>query len=350
MQRSFLVFASLFFLNAGICSANLVWAQTSNEPKPFFPNLCCSEVAAGDLEKDKLPPLNDGKLAAAAKDVGAQISKAIERDSRLPKSWTLKLGDPDIWARALVSGGAFGYVLLSKGHSVFESVTLGATAAALSWGFQFWAPVYTHFLTHRGVFQIDLDKKAGFTESMIKEYMAQWLYLGVYAVVSELIGIPNQGLAGTVFSSWIMEGTWSVIIVAYSNYLKSKLGDKSHTPQYFYRAAFLLQALTSSLLIIYSFHGSELADSIMNNMGKVGIGAIVIASLITKWKKIGNSFSRTLHRLKPKAVYESSRDRLALEWGGIKSLWKGITTERSPLRMTCHNALSWVIPFMRTIR
>jgi len=351
LRRILFVFASLFFVNTSISSINLVWAQDNT--KPFIPNFCCAEVAAQTLEdsnKDKLPALDEKALAAAATKVGGQIAKSIGRDPRLPQSWNLKAVSIDIWARALASGGAFGYVLLSKGHSVFDSITLGATAAALSWGFQYWSPAYTHFLTHRGILQTDLDKKAGFTEGWIKEYMAQWLYLGIYAIVSELVGVKNHDLAGTVFSSWIMEGTWSVMIVAYSNFLKKRLGDKSLTPQYFYRGAFLLQALLSSLLIIYSFHGSELADKIMNHMGTVGVGAIVLASVITKWKQIGNSFSKTLARLKPGALYHASMDRLALEWGGAVNIWQGITTQGSPLRRNCRNALSWVAPFVRPVR
>jgi len=315
LRGIFFAFAWLFFLNAPIGSPNFVWAKTEAD----------SKLVIQDLDP--------AKLAEAAMEVAAQVSTAIKSDPRIPHKTHLKLSSPDIWARSLVSGGTFGYVLLSKGSSVFDSLVLGTTAAALSWGFQFWSPLYKDYLSQRGLLKIDFNKKASFSEAWFKEYLMQWLYLGTYAVMAKMLGVENKELVATVFGSWLMEGSWSVIISTYAKHLETRMNRKSKFPEYFYRSAFFVQCFLSSLLVVYAFHGSETASTVMESMGGVGIGAIVVASLITKWKSVGLSFSQALPRLKPKSIYAAVKDRARLEWQGFSDLQSGF-------KRSCQHSLS----------
>jgi hypothetical protein len=274
------------------------------------------------------------RIKKAAQEVAENITHGTEVKTKV------SIGSVDVISRAIASGSAFAYVLISEGNPVPASMALGATAAALSAGFQVYAPLYKDYLTKRGLFKIDRTQLASFPESFFKEYLMQWLYLGIYHVVAVAVGVENHNLFSTVFWSWVTEGTWSVIIGSYAMRLEKKLGAASKAPELFYRSAFLLQCFLSSLLVTYSFHDSHIAQYVYWAAG--GLGAGIFGVYYIQWREI-------LYRLRNirtwdwRGIQQALRQRVAFEWKAIAEPTRG-------LRQNCRQALKWLVPFMRPSR
>jgi hypothetical protein len=322
VMRSFVCFA---------LAISLGLETTHTQDLPPVPPTVDEPILISSMHSAEIAEL---QFKRAAQEVAQTIHDAAQVKTKV------SIASVDVITRAIASGSAFAYVLISEGRPVGPSIALGATAAALSAGFQVYAPLYKDFLTKKGIFQLDRSQSASFPETFFKEYLMQWLYLGVYHAVSVLVGVENQNVFSTVFWSWITEGTWSVVISSYALRLEKRLGAASKIPEYFYRSAFLLQCFVSSLLVTYSFHNAGMAKEIYWIAG--GLGAAVFATFYMNWREIISRL-RQVDRFRWQNISSAIRERANFEWQGIRA-------SQPSLRRHCHNSLSWIFPFVRPIR
>lgn len=332
-----------FFFNAISTDLNPVLAdddKDKNRPAIVRHGLQSAEMAELEL-REEAAKIAKAAVHALDEAVASSPTPLSEEDTKI----YISLRSPDLWVRSLVSGFAFTYVLLQEGHGSAESLILGVTCAGLSWGFQFFSPFYQKWLGRKGLLETMPGTKAGFFEGWFKEYLAQWLYLGVYHLVALWQGVHTEiiswTLVSTVFWSWLAEGTWSVVISARAEHLKDKYGATSKRAEYFYRSAFLVQAFLSSLLVVYALEKEQFATYAYYVTATLGLG--FYGYLYVNWRELWARL-RDWRSFSAKEAAQSFSQRWSWEMNALKNPQSGFRKKLKNVGIFCRNLLPVVRP------
>lgn len=163
-------------------------------------------------------------------------------------------------ARALANFAAYTiYLTQAENVDIERASAMGITGATLSALFQFFTPQYVRFVTHRGIFNLS-KTVAPFWETQMKEYALQWVYIGIFHLVAYGLGLESNlithELLMTVFMSWLVEGSWSVLIAKSTQHLKEhQFKSRPRLAWHLSKASFFGLSLLSSVLMISGLHG-----------------------------------------------------------------------------------------------